>query len=125
MEGLSGEEDNDEDPSRIRVAVVGRPNVGKSSLINRIPGVLDRLLVSDIPGTTRDSVDTPFSYNNKDYTLIDTAGLRRKARVKEKIDKISMIKSLKSLDRCHIAVIMLDAFDGLGEQDAPHMRICP
>jgi len=121
-DGLSREEEDgeDEEPDRIRVAVVGRPNVGKSSLINRILG-LDRLLVSDLPGTTRDPVDTFFSYNGREYTLIDTAGLRRKSRVKGKLDKISMIKSLKSLDRCHVAVVMLDAAGGIGEQDA---RIC-
>ena len=108
------------DPSRIRVAVVGRPNVGKSSLINRVLG-LERLLVSDLPGTTRDAVDTPFSYEGTDFTLIDTAGLRRKSRVKERIDKFSMIKSLQSLDRCHVAVVLLDAAAGVAEQDA---RIC-
>jgi GTP-binding protein len=108
------------DPDRIRVAVVGRPNVGKSSLINRVLG-LERLLVSDIPGTTRDAVDTPFSYEGTAFTLIDTAGLRRRSRVRERIDKFSMIKTLKGLDRCHVAVVLLDASTGVSEQDA---RIC-
>jgi len=109
-----------EDDGRIRVAVVGRPNVGKSSLINRALGT-DRLLVSEQPGTTRDAVDTPFNYLGKDYILIDTAGMRRKARVRDKIDNLSMIKALRSLDRCHVALIMLDAERGVSEQDA---RIC-
>ncbi|MBW1706542.1 MAG: ribosome biogenesis GTPase Der, partial [Deltaproteobacteria bacterium] len=100
--------------------VLGRPNSGKSSLINRILGS-DRLVVSDLPGTTRDAVDTPFSYRGKEYFLIDTAGIRRRARVKQKIDKFSMIKAIKSLDRCHVATILLDAGTGISEQDA---RIC-
>ena len=106
--------------NQIRVSVLGRPNVGKSSLINRILGH-ERLIVSDIPGTTRDAIDTPFQYRGQDYLLIDTAGIRRRSKVKEKIDKFSMIKSIKSLERCHVAIILLDAFDGISEQDA---RIC-
>ncbi len=113
------EPDKDLD-GQIRVAILGRPNVGKSSLINRVLR-LERLVVSDQPGTTRDTVDSPFFYGGKEYLLIDTAGIRRKARVKEKIEKFSMIKALKSLDRCHIAVILLDASQGLSEQD---VRIC-
>ncbi len=113
-------EPEEKSSDQIRVAVLGRPNAGKSSLINRILG-LDRLVVSDLPGTTRDAVDTPFSYLGKEYLLIDTAGIRRKARVKEKIEKFSMIKALKSLKRCHVAVILLDAHEGVSEQDA---RIC-
>ena len=120
VQGLSEDADEAGEPDRIRVAVVGRPNVGKSSLINRILG-LDRLLVSDLPGTTRDAVDTPFSFQGKDYLLIDTAGLRRKSHVRERIDTYSMIKSLKGLDRCHVAVVLLDASEDLAEQDA---RIC-
>ncbi|MBN1833896.1 MAG: ribosome biogenesis GTPase Der [Deltaproteobacteria bacterium] len=110
----------EDDTVRIRVAVLGRPNAGKSSLINRILG-FERLLVSEIPGTTRDSVDTLFNWRGKEYMLIDTAGIRRKARVKEKIEKFSMIKALRSLDRCHVAVVLLDAEAGIAEQDA---RIC-
>ncbi len=109
-----------EDENRTRVAVLGRPNVGKSSLINRILG-MERLVVSELPGTTRDSVDTLFSYRGKEYVLIDTAGIRRKAKVKEKIEKFSMIKALRSIGRCHVATILLDAGQGVSEQDA---RIC-
>ncbi len=111
---------SEEDRDHIRVAIVGRPNVGKSSLINRVLGS-DRLLVSELPGTTRDSVDTHFTWQGKAYVLIDTAGLRRKARVKEKIDRFSMIKAIRSLERCHLAVIVMDASDGIVDQDA---RIC-
>jgi len=110
----------DDSSGRVRVAVLGRPNVGKSSLINRVLGS-DRLLVSELPGTTRDSVDISFSWQGKDYLLIDTAGIRKKGRVKEKIEKFSMIKALRSLDRCHVAVILLDASAGIADQDA---RIC-
>jgi GTP-binding protein len=106
-----------DDGDQIRISVLGRPNVGKSSLINRILG-LDRVVVSDQPGTTRDAVDTPFFYGGKEYLLIDTAGIRRKAKVKEKIDTFSMIKAIKSLDRCHIATILIDASQGVSEQDA-------
>ena len=106
--------------NQIRVSVLGKPNVGKSSLINQILG-LDRLVVSETPGTTRDTVDTLFHYRDKEYLLIDTAGIRRKARVKEKIEKFSAIKALKSLNRCHVATILLDAGERVSEQDA---RIC-
>ncbi|MFH1952179.1 MAG: ribosome biogenesis GTPase Der [Pseudomonadota bacterium] len=119
-EGLSVSEFEREDPNQIRVAVLGRPNTGKSSLINRILKT-DRLVVSEVPGTTRDAVDTPFRYGDREYLLIDTAGIRRKAKVREKIDKFSMIKALKSLDRCHVALVLLDAAEGVSDQDA---RIC-
>ncbi|MBN2420589.1 MAG: ribosome biogenesis GTPase Der [Deltaproteobacteria bacterium] len=108
------------DNNKIRIAVLGKPNAGKSSLINRITGT-DRLLVSDLPGTTRDAVDILFSRRGKDYMLIDTAGIKKKAKVKEKIEKFSMIKALKSIDRCDIAVILIDATQGVTDQDA---RIC-
>jgi GTP-binding protein len=100
----------------VKLAVVGRPNVGKSSLINRILGH-DRLLVSEIPGTTRDSVDTVCRVKGRPYLLIDTAGIRRKGKVSQKLEKISVIKALRSLDRCDVALIVLDAVDGVTDQD--------
>jgi GTP-binding protein len=120
VKGLSPSEDIPGNTNEIRVAVLGKPNVGKSSLINRILKS-DRLVVSDLPGTTRDTVDSTFSYGDRKYLLIDTAGIRRKSRVREKIDKFSMIKAIKSLDRCHVAVLLLDGAEGVSDQDA---RIC-
>ncbi|MGD8519969.1 MAG: ribosome biogenesis GTPase Der [Desulfobacterales bacterium] len=106
----------DEAEGTIALAVVGRPNVGKSSLINRILGQ-DRLVVSDIPGTTRDAIDSICEVNGKTYRLIDTAGIRRKGRVKHKIEKFSIIKALRSLDRCDVALILMDADEGITDQD--------
>jgi GTPase len=106
----------EDSPDSIKLAVVGRPNVGKSSLVNRIIG-RDRLIVSDIPGTTRDAIDSEIAVNGKSYLLVDTAGIRRKGKVSKKIERFSVIKSLKSLDRCDIALVVLDASQGVTDQD--------
>ncbi|MBW2000037.1 MAG: ribosome biogenesis GTPase Der, partial [Deltaproteobacteria bacterium] len=104
----------------IRIAVLGRPNVGKSSLVNRLLGE-ERLLVSEIPGTTRDTVSIRLDDGTTSFLLMDTAGLRRRARVKEKLDKFAAIKSLGSLTRCDVAVLVMDGAAGITEQD---VRIC-
>ncbi len=105
------------DDNSIRVAVVGRPNVGKSTLINRILGE-ERVLAFDRPGTTRDSIFIPFVRDDVAYTLIDTAGVRRRARVQEVIEKFSVIKTLQAIDAAHVVILVLDAQQEISEQDA-------
>jgi GTPase len=105
------------DDSRIHVAVIGRPNVGKSTLINRLLGE-DRLIAFDQPGTTRDSIFVPFEREGRSYMLIDTAGVRRRARVSEMIEKFSIIKTLQAIDRAQVVIAVLDAHEGVAEQDA-------
>lgn len=104
------------DDKAVRIAFFGRPNVGKSSLINRLLGE-ERMVVSDIPGTTRDSIDTLLTKNNRNYRLIDTAGIRRRGKVKEKLEKFSIIKGLAALERCDLVLILIDAEEGITEQD--------
>jgi len=106
----------EDDTETIKIAIIGRPNVGKSSLTNRILGE-NRVIVSDIPGTTRNSIDTACEVDGRRYLLIDTAGIRRKKQVYDKIEKISIIKALKSIERCDIALIVIDAHDGITDQD--------
>ena len=106
----------DDDEHALRIAVIGRPNVGKSTLINRIIGE-DRLVVFDQPGTTRDSVAVPFVRNDRKYELIDTAGIRRKARVHEAIEKFSIVKALQAIEQAEVVIAVLDAHEGVTEQD--------
>ncbi len=110
------EEGNDDDKGT-QIAVVGRPNVGKSTLINRLLGE-ERLVAFDKPGTTRDSIFVPFSYQGRTYTLIDTAGVRRRARVAEAIEKFSIIKTLQAMEQANVVVLVVDAQQGITEQDA-------
>ena len=101
----------------IRVAVVGRPNVGKSSLVNRILGQ-DRVIVSEEPGTTRDVIDTPLTYQETTYVLIDTAGIRSRGRVRSPVERFSVLRALRAMERSDVALIVLDGTDGVTEQDA-------
>ena len=110
-------EQQEEEDERPWVAIVGKPNVGKSSLINRLLGE-QRLIVSDIAGTTRDAVDTAVRYDGKEYVFIDTAGLRRKSKVKEELERYSIIRTVTAVERADVVVIMIDASEGVTEQDA-------
>ena len=107
----------DDDPERIRIAFVGRPNVGKSTLVNRLLGE-ERMIASDVPGTTRDSIAVDLERGEHKYRLIDTAGLRRRSRVDEAVEKFSVFKTMQSIEQTQVAVLMLDASEGVTDQDA-------
>ena len=108
------EEVEDERP---RIAIIGKPNVGKSSLINKLAQE-DRVIVSNIAGTTRDAIDTAIKYNGQEYVFIDTAGIRRKSKITEEIERFSIIRAVAAVERCDVAIIMIDATEGVTEQDA-------
>jgi GTPase len=108
--------DADVEMPPVRVAIVGRPNVGKSTLVNRLLGE-ERMLASDVPGTTRDSIEVELERDGRQYTLVDTAGIRRRGRVHEVVEKFSVIKSLQSIEACNVAVVLVDAQEGVTEQD--------
>lgn len=112
-----GEAESEAEAEGIRIAVVGRPNVGKSTLVNRMLGE-ERVVVFDQPGTTRDSIHIPFERHGKRYTLIDTAGIRRRGRVAETIEKFSVIKALQAIEGAHVAIYLIDAREGVTDQDA-------
>ncbi|MET0809077.1 MAG: ribosome biogenesis GTPase Der, partial [Pseudoxanthomonas sp.] len=107
----------DNDPARVRIAFVGRPNVGKSTLFNRLLGE-ERMIASEVPGTTRDSISVDMERDGRQYRLVDTAGLRRKSKVEEAVEIFSIIKTLQSIEQCQVAVLMLDATEGVTDQDA-------
>jgi len=111
------EEEEEEEDDRIRVAIVGKPNVGKSSIINKLLGE-NRLIVSDIAGTTRDAVDTEVTYNGKEYIFIDTAGLRRKNKIKEELEHFMIVRTVSAVERADVVVMVIDASEGVTEQDA-------
>lgn len=106
----------DEQTQGIRVAVIGRPNVGKSTLINRMIGE-ERLVAFDMPGTTRDSIFVPFEKDGQEYTLIDTAGVRKRSRIEEAIEKFSVIKAMQAMESCHVVILVIDSRDGITDQD--------
>ena len=106
-----------EDDDRPRVAIVGKPNVGKSSIINKLLGE-NRVIVSDIAGTTRDAIDTEILHNGKEYIFIDTAGLRRKNKIKEELERYSIIRTVTAVERADVVLMVIDATDGVTEQDA-------
>ena len=110
----SGTEEEDERP---RIAIVGKPNVGKSSIINKLIGE-DRVIVSDIAGTTRDAIDTDIVHNGREYVFIDTAGLRRKNKIKEELERYSIIRTVTAVERADVVLIVIDAVEGVTEQDA-------
>ncbi len=108
---------NDEEDDRPRVAIIGKPNVGKSSIVNKLTGS-DRVIVSDIAGTTRDAVDTTIKRNGKEYVFIDTAGLRRKSKIKEDLERYSIIRAVAAVEKADVVVVVIDGTEGVTEQDA-------
>lgn len=113
---FSNDADEEED-ERPRVAIVGKPNVGKSSIINKILGE-NRVIVSDVAGTTRDAIDTAVTWQDKEYVFIDTAGLRRKNKIKEEIERYSILRTVSAVERADVVVLVIDASEGVTEQDA-------
>ena len=109
-------DDNDYEDESIKVAIIGKPNAGKSSLINKILGE-ERVIVSNIPGTTRDAIDSPFEKDGQKYIFIDTAGMRKKSKIKENIEKYSIIRAVTAVERCDVCLLLLDATEGITEQD--------
>lgn len=109
--------EEEEEDNRVKVAIIGKPNVGKSSIINRLIGE-NRLIVSDIAGTTRDAVDTEIIHNGREYVFIDTAGLRRKNKIREELERYMIIRTVSAVERADIAVLIIDAVEGVTEQDA-------
>ena len=117
LEGLEAQPEEDRDTGAIRIAVIGRPNVGKSTLVNRLLGE-ERVIASDQPGTTRDSILVPFQRDGRDFLLIDTAGMRRRSKVEDVVERASVAKTLQAIDEAHVVVLVLDAHDTVAEQDA-------
>ena len=117
VEELSEDFDAEEETQALKVAVIGKPNAGKSSLVNKILGE-NRVIVSDIPGTTRDAIDSYVTRDGTDYVIIDTAGIRRKSKVFERVERFSVLRAVAAVERCDVCVLMIDASEGVSEQDA-------
>ena len=122
LAGLPAPASADDATDAIRIAIIGRPNVGKSTLVNRLLGE-ERVIASEMPGTTRDSILVPFRRADRDFVLIDTAGLRRRSRVEDVIERASVVKTLQAIDEAHVVVLVLDAHDSVAEQDASVLGI--
>ena len=110
------EETEEEIDNRLKFCLIGRPNVGKSSLINALLNE-ERSIVSDVAGTTRDAIDTVFKYNHEEYIIIDTAGMRKKGKIYEDIEKYSYLRSMRAIDRSDVCVLVIDASEGIIEHD--------
>ena len=117
VELLPDKQAGEEEDERVKVAIIGKPNVGKSSLVNKLVGK-DRVIVSDIAGTTRDAIDTVVKHDGEEYIFIDTAGIRRKSKVKETLERYSVIRAVSACDRADVVIVMIDATEGVTEQDA-------
>jgi GTPase len=117
LAGLDSGPEHSEFPDAIRIAVIGRPNVGKSTLVNRLLGA-ERVIASESPGTTRDSIFVPFRRDERDFVLIDTAGMRRRSKVDDRVERVSVAKSLQAIEDAHVVILVLDAHDAIAEQDA-------
>jgi GTPase len=122
LAGLVAEEVPAESPRAIRIAIIGRPNVGKSTLVNRLIGE-ERVIASEEPGTTRDRILIPFRRDERDFLFIDTAGVRRRARIEDAVERVSVAKTLQAIDEAHVVVLVLDAHDTVAEQDASVLGI--
>ena len=116
VENFNKESEDPYDEDTIRLSIIGRPNVGKSSLVNAILGE-ERVIVSNVAGTTRDAIDTEYSYDGQDYVLIDTAGMRKKVKVYESTEKYSVLRALKAIERSEVVLVVIDAEQGIIEQD--------
>ena len=114
---LAGDAFEEEEDTTPKIAIVGKPNVGKSSIINKLCGE-NRVIVSNIAGTTRDAIDTRVKHHGKEYIFIDTAGLRRKSKIKEDIERYSIIRTVAAVERCDVCVLVIDGKEGISEQDA-------
>jgi GTPase len=117
LAGIEPPPPEDAEPDAIRIAIIGRPNVGKSTLVNRLLGE-ERVIASDTPGTTRDSILVPFHRDDRDFLLIDTAGLRRRSKIEDIVEKASVVKTLQAIAEAHVVVLVIDAHDTVAEQDA-------
>ncbi len=122
LEGLTGTPAEETRPEEVRIAIIGRPNVGKSTLVNRLLGE-ERVIASDQPGTTRDSILVPFERDGRRFALIDTAGVRRRSRVEDVVERASVAKALQAIDEAHVVILVLDAHDTVAEQDASVLGI--